>query len=124
MGVSRPTVHKWLRRFAEEGSAGLQDRSSRPRRCPHRMPVEVERRVLQARELRRVGAATLARELGLNPSTVGRVLARHRVPLLSWLDPTTGEVIRGQRSSGERYEYDQAGGLIHVDVKKVGRIRP
>ena len=122
LGVSRPTVHKWLRRFAEEGPAGLQDRPSRPHRCPHRLPARVEQKILSARRTRRVGAATLARELGLNPSTVGRVLARHQVPLLSWLDPTTGEVIRGRRSSAQRYEYDRAGGLIHVDVKKIGRI--
>ena len=122
MGVSRPTVHKWLRRFAEEGLPGLQDRPSRPHHCPHRLATRVEQRVLRERSRRRVGAATLARQLGLNPSTVGRVLARHGIPPLSWLDPTTGELIRGQRSSAERYEYDRPGGLIHVDVKKIGRI--
>jgi transposase InsO family protein len=124
MGISRATVHKWLRRFAEEGVAGLQDRPSQPQHCPHRLPQRVEQRILRERARRRVGAATLARELGLNPSTVGRVLARHQVPLLSWLDPSTGEIIRGRRSSAERYEYDRAGGLIHVDVKKIGRIPP
>lgn len=122
MGVSRPTVHKWLRRYREEGVAGLQDRSSRPHRCPHRLAARVERRIVAERVRRRVGAARLARELGLNPSTVGRVLGRHRVPLLGWLDPTTGVLIRGRRSSAARYEYDAPGGLIHVDVKKIGRI--
>lgn len=122
MGVSRATAHKWLRRFREQGPAGLQDRSSRPHRCPHRLDARLERRILAARSTRRVGALTLAGELGLNPSTVGRVLARHAVPRLRWLDPTTGVVLRGRRSSDLRYEYDQPGALIHIDVKKLGRI--
>ena len=122
MGVSRATAHKWVRRFREEGPAGLQDRSSRPHRTPHRLSARLEQQILSRRSKRRVGAATLAAELGLNPSTVGRVLRRHQVPLLSWLDPTTGVLIRGQRSSAERYEYDAPGGLIHIDVKKLGRI--
>jgi transposase InsO family protein len=100
----------------------LEDRSSRPHRTPHRLPARVERQILRRRATRRVGAATLAAELGLNSSTVGRVLRRHDVPLLSWLDPTTGVMLRGQRSSAERYEYDAPGGLVHVDVKKLGRI--
>ena len=122
MGVSRATAHKWLRRFREEGPDGLQDRSSRPLSCPHRLSPQQEQRVLVRRAKHRQGALLIALELGLNPSTVGRVLRRHEVPLLSWLDPTTGVLIRGQRSSGERYEYDQPGGLIHIDVKKLGKI--
>ncbi len=122
MGISRATAHKWLRRFREEGQAGLQDRSSRPRTSPQRLDGRLERKILRLRRDRRVGAMTIAWELGLNPSTVGRVLRRHEVPLLSWCDPTTGVLIRGQRSSAERYEYDIAGGLVHVDVKKLGKI--
>ena len=122
MGVSRATAHKWLRRFREEGVAGLQDRSSRPWSSPRRLPEAVEREVLACRQTSRGGACTIAWELGLNPSTVGRVLRRHQVPLLSWCDPTTGVLIRGQRSSAERYEYDNPGGLVHVDVKKLGKI--
>ena len=56
MGVSRATAHKWLRRFREQGPAGLQDRSSRPHRCPHRLDARLERRILAARSTRRVGA--------------------------------------------------------------------
>ena len=122
MGVSRATAHKWLRRLREEGPEGLQDRSSRPLTCPHRLSPTQERRVLACRAKRRQGALLIALELGLNPSTVGRVLRRHQVPLLSWLDPTTGVLIRGRRGSFERYEYDEPGGLIHVDVKKLGKI--
>jgi transposase InsO family protein len=122
MGVSRATAHKWLRRFREEGVAGLADRSSRPLRTPSRLSDRLERKILLLRHDRRIGARTIAWQLGLNPSTVGRVLRRHQVPLLSWCDPTTGVLIRGQRSSAERYEYDTAGGLVHVDVKKLGKI--
>ena len=122
MGISRATAHKWLRRFREEGPAGLQDRSSRPLTSPQRLSDRLERKVLKVRQDRRVGALTIARELGLNPSTVGRVLRRHQVPLLSWCDPTTGVLIRGQRRSAERYEYETAGGLVHIDVKKLGKI--
>lgn len=122
MGISRATAHKWLRRFREEGPDGLQDRSSRPLNCPHRLSPKDERRVLACRAKRRQGALLIALELDLNPSTVGRVLQRHQVPLLSWLDPTTGVLIRGRRSSYERYEYETPGGLIHVDVKKLGKI--
>jgi transposase-like protein len=122
MGISRATAHKWLRRFCDEGLAGLSDRSSRPLTSPNRLPEAVEAKVLAARAQLRAGAVTLAWHLGLNPSTVGRVLRRHQVPLLSWLDPTTGVLVRGARSSAERYEYPNPGGLVHVDVKKLGKI--
>ncbi len=122
LGVSRATVHKWLRRYAEAGEAGLADRSSRPRRMPTRTPNRVEQRVLAARRRRRRGAVVLAAELGLNPSTVGRILARHQVPPLAAIDPITGERIRSSRRSENRYEHTQPGALVHVDVKKLGRI--
>ncbi|KGM08277.1 transposase, partial [Cellulomonas bogoriensis 69B4 = DSM 16987] len=60
--------------------------------------------------------------LGLAPSTVGRVLTRHRVPLLRECDPLTGHVIRARRQSAERYEHPHPGSLVHIDVKKLGRI--
>ena len=91
LGVSRATVHKWLRRHAEGGDAALADRSSRPLRMPRRTPQRVEKRVLAARRRRQRGAVVLAAELGLNPSTVGRILARHHVPHLAAIDPITGE---------------------------------
>ena len=122
LGVSRATVYKWLRRHAEAGEAGLADRSSRPLRNPNRLSARVEKRVLAARRRHRRGAVVLAAQLGLNPSTVGRVLARHAVPRLAATDPITGEPVRASRRSPCRYERRQAGELIHVDVKKLGRI--
>lgn len=122
LGVSRATVHKWLRRFREAGEAGLYDRSSRPLRMPARTPARVEARVLAARKRRRRGAVVLATELGLNPSTVGRILARHQVPRLATIDPVTGQPVRSSHRSNIRYEHDRPGSMIHVDVKKLGRI--
>lgn len=122
LGVSRATVYKWLRRFEQAGDAGLADRSSRPTRCPNRLPARVEAKVLSARRRRKRGAVVLAADLGLNPSTVGRILARHRVPHLAVLDPITGEPIRSSRRSEHRYEHRRPGDMVHVDVKKLGRI--
>ena len=122
LGVSRATVHKWLRRHAEGGDAALADRSSRPQRMPARTPFAVEKRVLAARRRRRRGAVVLAVELGLNPSTVGRILARHDVPHLATVDPITGEPVRTSRRPANRYEHPTPGAMIHVDVKKLGRI--
>jgi transposase InsO family protein len=124
LGVSRATVHKWLRRHAEGGDAALADRSSRPMRMPARTPIRVEKRVLAARRRRQRGAVVLAAELGLNPSTVGRILARHHVPDLAAVDPITGQPVRSSRRSANRYEHPTPGAMIHVDVKKLGRIPP
>lgn len=122
LGVSRATVDKWVRRFAEGGQAALLDRSSRPHRMPARTPKGVERRVLAARARRKRGAVVLAAELGLNASTVGRILARHRVPHLAAIDPITGERVRASRRRENRYEHPTPGAMIHVDVKKLGKI--
>lgn len=115
MGVSRATAYKWIRRFREEGPAGLADRSCRPRTSPRRTPQAVEERILQLRAQRRLGPARIAGILGMHASTVHRVLARHRQPRLAWLDRPTGRVIR-------RYEHPAPGDLLHMDVKKLGRI--
>jgi transposase InsO family protein len=122
LGVSRATVYKWLRRHAEAGDAGLADRSCRPVRMPARSSKRVEQRVLAARRRRKRGAVVLAAELGLNPSTVGRILARHEVPRLAAIDPITGHATRTSRRVPNRYEHPQPGAMIHVDVKKLGRI--
>jgi transposase InsO family protein len=124
LGVSRATVYKWLRRHAEGGDAALADRSSRPIRMPARTPKRLEQKVLAARKRRQRGAVVLAAELGMNASTVGRILARHRVPHLAVIDPITGERIRSSRRSQNRYEHREPGAMIHVDVKKLGRIPP
>ena len=122
LGISRATVHKWVRRFAEGGDAALADRSSRPQRMPARTSNRVERKVLTARRRRKRGAVVLAAELGLNPSTVGRILRRHDVPHLAAIDPITGERVRSSWRSGNRYEHPTPGAMIHVDVKKLGKI--
>ncbi|AFM20436.1 transposase (plasmid) [Mycolicibacterium chubuense NBB4] len=123
LGISRATVYKWLRRYAEGGGdAALADRSSRPIRMPQRTSNRVEQKVLAARRRRKRGAVVLAAELDLNPSTVGRILARHEVPHLSDIDPITGESVRFSRRSAHRYEHRTPGSLVHVDVKKLGRI--
>jgi transposase InsO family protein len=122
LGVSRSTVYKWLRRYDEGGDEALADRSSRPIRMPQRTSTRVERKVLAARRRRKRGAVVLAAELGLNPSTVGRILARHQMPHLSAIDPITGESVRSSRRSANRYEHRTPGSLVHVDVKKLGRI--
>ena len=124
LGVSRSTVHKWLRRYPEAGEAGLADRSSRPQRMPARTPKRVERKVLSARRRRKRGAVVLGAELGLNPSTVGRILVRHGVPHLAAIDPITGQPTCSSRRSANRYEHSRPGAMIHVDVKKLGKIPP
>lgn len=122
MGVSRQCAHRWLARWDAEGDAGLADRSSRPFRMPNRTSVEVEQRVLEARRLHRRGPDWLGPELGIPPRTVNRILRRHGVPRLFECDPLTGEVIRASKTTAMRYERDRPGELIHVDVKKLGRI--
>ena len=77
--------------------------------------------MLELRAQRHRGAVFLAGELGLVASTVGRILARHGVPMLASIDPITGEPLR-QRRGGQRYERDRPGELLHVDVKKLGRV--
>lgn len=121
LGISSATVYKWLRRYAEEGPAGLADRSSRPHTSPRRVSAEIEQRVLAARTQLRRGAVFLALELSMVASTVGRVLARHHVPALAAIDPITGLPLR-RRHSQIRYEHAAPGDLLHVDVKKLGQI--
>ncbi|MFJ5614729.1 IS481 family transposase, partial [Streptomyces sp. NPDC093221] len=115
MGISRTTAHKWVRRWRAEGEAGLHDRSSRPHRTPHRTPAAVEARVCELRQTRKLGPARIGPVLGMPASTVHRVLVRHGLNRLAYIDRPTGDIIR-------RYERDRPGELIHIDVKKLGRI--
>jgi transposase InsO family protein len=121
LGVSRATVHKWVRRHREEGWPGLADRSCRPMSSPTRTTPRMEARILQLRRRTHRGPVFLAAELGLTASTVGRVLRRHQVPPLAAIDPITGAPVR-RRHSGIRYERRRPGELLHVDVKKLGRV--
>ncbi|MFC5142922.1 leucine zipper domain-containing protein [Actinomycetospora rhizophila] len=121
LGVSRGTVKKGLDRHQAEGVVGLEDRSSRPHTSPHRTSAEVEAQVLELRRDRHRGAVFLAGELGLVAPTVGRILRRHQVSALSAIDPITGAPLR-RRRGGSRYERRRPGELLHVDVKKLGRV--
>ena len=113
-GVSRATVYKWRRRYRVEGLAGLADRSSRPRCSPRRLDAAREATVLVLRR-RRLGPHRLAALSGLPRSTCYRVLRRHQLHRLDWLDRPTGRPIR-------RYEMSRPGELGHMDVKKLARI--
>jgi transposase InsO family protein len=113
--VSATTVARWAGRYRQHGVAGMTDRSSRPQRSPRRTPTRTERRIIKVRVLRRWGPARIGFLLGLHPSTVHRVLARYGLARLAWLDRPTGRAIR-------RYEHTAPGDLVHVDVKKIGRI--
>ena len=122
MGISRRCVKKWIDRHTSEGEQGLHDRSSRPHTMPRKTPLEVETRVLAARRAGRCGRDQIAARTGIPARTVSRILARHQVPHLSRLDPLTGEVIRASKITAVRYERERPGELVHMDVKKLGRI--
>jgi transposase InsO family protein len=122
MGISRACVKRWIDRFAADGEDGLRDRSSRPHSMPAQTPAEVERRVLAARAADREGQDVLGPKVGVPPRTVSRILRRHNVPYLRDCDPMTGEVIRSSKATAVRYERDRPGELVHMDVKKLGKI--
>jgi transposase InsO family protein len=113
--VSPTTAARWAGRYRLYGESGMVDRSSRPRRSPGRTPTRTERRIIKVRVLRRWGPARIGYLLGLHPSTVHRVLTRYRLAKLRWLDRPTGRVIR-------RMEPARCGDMVHVDVKKLGKI--
>jgi transposase InsO family protein len=115
MGLSRRCASKWWRRYVELGVDGLQDRSSRPRRSPTRVSECVEAKICRRRRSDKVGPDRLAIHLDLPASTVYRVLVRHDLNRLDHLDRQTAAPVR-------RYERSRPGELVHVDVKKLGRI--
>ena len=116
LGCSRATGYKWLARWRAEGAAGLADRPSAAHRLPGKTAPELEARIRQLRTTLKRGPRRLAPLLGVPASTVHAVLTRHGLHRLAWLDRPTGQLIR-------RYERDRPGELIHVDVKKIGRLR-
>jgi len=115
---SPATVSRWTRRY--RAGEPLTDRSSRPRHSPARLSRRTERRIVALRVTRRWGPHRIGYHLGLARSTVGRVLVRYRLPLLAHLDRATGRPVR--RPAPLRYEAGRPGELVHVDVKKLGRI--
>ena len=117
MNISRQCAHKWWRRFRDEGPEGLRDRSSRPHHCPHQTPARIERRIIALRQARKLGPARLSGIVDVPASTVHRVLVRHGMNRLRYMDRPTGRVIR-------RITTDHPGELVHVDVKKLAKIPP
>jgi transposase InsO family protein len=111
-GVSERTAYRWLRRWREEGAAGLLDRSSAPKSMPHRTAAE---RVAVIEKLRRLfmTAAEIAEVLGMALSTVSAVLKRIGLGKRSRLKPP---------EPPNRYERKRPGELVHLDIKKLGRI--
>jgi transposase InsO family protein len=116
MGISRQCASKWWHRWLEFGAAGLEDRPCTPHRRA-RIAPRVEARIVHLRRSRRWGPDRIAGYIGQSSTTVHRVLVRHRLNRLDRFDRQTGRVIR-------RYEYAAPGDLVHVDVKKLGRIPP
>jgi transposase InsO family protein len=113
-GCSPATGYKWVRRFLAEGHRGLHDRSSRPHRSPARLSARREAAILARREATLEGPHRIAWALGEAPSTVHRVLRRLGAPRLRDLDRPTRVIVR--------FERQRPGELVHVDIKKQGRI--
>ena len=109
--MSRQCVSKWVRRYREEGQAGLEDRSSRPRCSPMRTSREVEELVLRARRVLRAGPARLSAFTGVPERTISRILRRHGMLRLWECDPLTGEPLKTPPGPVTRYERKQAGGV-------------
>jgi len=122
-GIARKTLGYWYARWVAEGEAGLEDRSSRPHRSPNQTPPDVEDRVVALRREHKVGPVQLVGRLAeeditLPASTIWRILVRHGVSRLRDLD-VDGEDLR---EPVRRYEWAKPGDMVHVDVKKIGRI--
>jgi transposase InsO family protein len=113
-GVSERTCQKWVARYLAEGDGGLQDRSSAPKTIPHRTPDDLVEVIVLLRKLRMTGAE-IAFCLAMALSTVSAVLLRVGLGKLSRLEPP---------EPPNRYERRHPGELLHVDVKKLGRIAP
>lgn len=117
---STATAKKWADRYRAGGADAMVDRSSRPHRSPRQLAQRRERRIIKVRFTYRWGPHRIAAHLRLSRSTVEAVLRRYRMPLLRDLDQNTGLVVR--RPKPHRYEHPSPGDLIHVDIKKLGRI--
>ena len=113
-GISERTTYKWSRRYREEGDSGLPDRSSRPRRMPRRLPKAWCDRVLELRRERKMTGKAIAQWLQLGRSTGSQLLRRHRLSRARDIEPN---------DPPRRYERSEPGELLHLDVKKLGRIK-
>ena len=115
---SPATAARWATRY--RAGEPLTDRSSRPHHSPSRLPRRTERRIVALRVTRRWGPHRIGYHPGLPRVTVGRVLGRYRLPLLVHVDQATGQRVRAPEPV--RYEHEHPGELVHVDIKKLGRI--
>jgi len=109
--VSARTAAKWVRRYQQEGQAGLQDRSSRPHRSPRRTHAERAQQVEQMRRQRFTGLH-IAQRTGLSRATVSRILRRLGLNRMRDLEPAVPVI---------RYEHAAPGDLLHLDIKQLGR---
>ena len=112
--VSRATVAKWVRRFREGGPDALLDRSSHPLRSPRQTDQLQEAAICATRRMLAWGPHRIGWRLGIARSTVYAVLRRAGLHRLAWLHRTTREIVR--------YEHARPGALVHLDIKKLGRI--
>lgn len=122
-GVARQTLGKWHERWSVEGEQGLLDRSSRPATSPKQTPIEIEDRVEELRRSHKLGPVQLmgllrAEGIELASSTIYRVLLRRGISRLRDLDVSGADL----REPVNRYEWARPGDMVHVDVKKLGRI--
>jgi len=111
-GISTRTAFRWLARHRAGGELALQDRSSAPARCPHRTDADTIAAIERLRRQRMTGPS-IAQQLGLPRSTVGAILRRLGLGKLRALEPKPEPV---------RYQRDNPGELIHLDIKRLGRI--
>lgn len=116
--VSPTTASRWAARL--RAGQPMTDRSSRPWSSPNRSARRLERRIIALRFTRRWGPHRIGYHLGVHRSTVEKILTRYRMPRLVHLDQATGLPVR--RSRPQRYEHAAPGDLVHVDIKKLGRI--
>ena len=110
-GVCAKVVARWVGRYRTGGRAAMCDRSSRPLLIPRQTDPALALRVTDLRRLRRTGQH-IALETGVSPATVSRILKRaglSRIKDLMLAEPVV------------RYEYKEPGGLIHLDIKRLGR---
>lgn len=114
VGVSTRTARKWVERYRQAGVAGLHDRPSRPHHSPSATEPAVALRIKVLRQQRRWTCGQIAEDVGRARATVARILRRCGMSRRGRLEPPPPVV---------RYEYLEPGALLHVDIKKLGRIR-
>jgi transposase InsO family protein len=112
-GLSRQSASKWVRRYRALGAGGLADLSSRPYLSPRQTCAAVAERVAQLRRERKTGVQ-IAQLTGLSRATVSRILTRLKLNKIRMLEP---------KLPPNRYERDAPGDLLHIDIKKLARIR-